>query len=154
MIEQPYYMIVVFVNNPKKGQILVLKKHLHISIKRRFSLKEISENQLMNEINNIKFEFKNKKLLLGQINQFSNGQKYYSIQPRITVAQIHKKIISKLNKFANTKDKRWEDENFIPHLAIYDFNKVKYPIFIKLEHLFLIKEIDVENEKWKVIDKI
>ncbi|MDP2685052.1 MAG: hypothetical protein Q8P20_08530 [bacterium] len=154
MTEQPYYMIVVFVNNPKKGQVMVLKKHLHISIKRRFSLKEISEDQMIKEIGDIIFDFKNKKLMLGQISEFSNGQKYYSIQPRITVSQIHKKLINKLNKFANTKDKRWEDENFIPHLAIYDFNKVKYPIFIKIDYLFLIKEIDAENDKWKIIEKI
>lgn len=154
MIEKPYYMIVLFVKNPKIGQTLVLKKHLHISIKRRFSLKEISEEQLVNEIRDIVFDFKNKKLMLGKINQFNNSQKYYSIEPRITVSQIHKKIITKLNKFANTKDKRWENEDFIPHLAIYDFNKVKYPIFIKIDYLFLVKEIDSENDKWKVIEKI
>lgn len=154
MTEKPNYMIVVFVKNPKVGQVLELKKNLNVSIKRRFTLKEISETQLINEINDIKFDFKNKNLILSEIIKFSNGQKYYSIQPKIIMSQIHKKIISKLNKFANTLDKRWENENYIPHLAIYDFNKVKYPLFIKLDNIFLVKEIDAENGKWKVIGKI
>lgn len=152
--DKPFYSIMIFTKNPKKGQVIVKKKNPHITVKRKFTLKDISEKELADEIKEIKFEFKNQKLMLGQKLAFHNGQKYYSIQPNITASKIHKKIINKINKFADTKDKRLENEHYTPHLSIYDDHKEKYPIFIKVDNLFLAKEIDAENDKWKIIEKI
>jgi len=153
MEDKPYYQIAIFLKNPKKGQVIVMKKNPHITVKRRFSIKDITENQLSKALKEIKFEFKNKKLMLGTISKFHTGQKYYNIQPRITMSQIHKKILNNINKYIETKDKRWENENYIPHLTIYD-DKRPSKIFIKVDFLFLAKEIDAENDKWKIIEKI
>ena len=61
-MDKPTYMVVAFVKNPKRGQIVLLKKNLHVSIKKKFDLKKISETQLIKEMQDIKFEFKNKKI--------------------------------------------------------------------------------------------
>ena len=151
-------MIVAFLDEHEVGTVLEPPKNPHITVKKKFKLINISEDQLVCLLGHVLDLKKSLELELGSITKFdSEDNKVIEVLNSKDWIALHKNTIKLLGSKVESRDPHFEGENYYPHLTW----KLKGEVNLEperfvnrkfnLNYLYLIQRVDPVISRAKII---
>lgn len=154
-------MIVAFIDRQISGKIIEPPKCPHITVKKKFKLVHINENQLIKLLQNSQKLKGVKTLKLGGSKDYGNDQNKIIevLNPDLWTA-YHMQIFNMLENHIESRDPHFEDENYLPHVTWKLRSEIKLnpdELMNKtyaIEYLYLIQRVDPIKSRAKVVAEI
>lgn len=154
-------MIVAFTNDFKIGEIVEPPKYAHVTVKKKFKLVNLNEDELILLLTNTIQKLDKQKLILG-------GDKMYDDPAFMVVEvlnagywkQLHNTIIKAVEKDTKSRDPHFEGNNYYPHVSWMVRNKITLdpkPLHNKtfeINNLYLVQRIDPVISKVRIVAKL
>ena len=155
------YMIVAFTRDFEIDEIVEPPKYPHLTIKKKFKIIGINEDELITQLQKTTQKFGECKLELG-------GDKVYDDPAFMVVEvlnaddwkQLHLTLMKALEKDTESRDPHFEGENYYPHISWMVRNEIMLdpkPLHGKtfdITKLYLIQRIDPVISRVRVIAKL
>lgn len=154
------YTIVWMLNDFHTGDQFALKKHRHITIKRRFKVLS-SEQEVKEALTNLKKEVT--KFKTGSVSSFEGNEelKFIEIEGSELKA-LHSQILNLISESTETRDPNLEGENYKPHLTLDYYGDGLNPdeqerlqdTEFEVDNIYLMKELNNRLDVWEVLKKL
>jgi len=152
------YMVVAFIEKVPVGEIIEPPKHPHITVKKKFKLLGINEEELIQLLQNDKTIKGVKELHLGEIKDYENDQnKIIEVLNPDAWTDLHHNILTLLDSYVESRDPHFEGDNYLPHVTW----KLRGKVTLDPEHLkdqthrirtiYLIQRVDPVISRARVV---
>ena len=158
-MEYPY-MIVGFIDEFEETQILEPPSHPHVTIKKKFKLSKITEDELIALLKKGLEKIEVPELKLGQSKIYDDEA--FKIIDVINVKEwqaLHHKIVKLLGNRIESRVAKYDDSNYYPHITWLSNNKKMYnpkPLMNtchSLRYIYLIQRVHPTESRAKIIAK-
>jgi len=155
------YMIVAFACDFEIGEIVEPPKYPHLTVKKKFKIIGISEEELINRLQKTTERLGVFKLELGGDKVFDDPA--FMIVEVLNAKdwkQLHMTIMKALYKDTESRDPHFEGENYYPHISWMIRNEILLdpkPLHDKsfnISKLYLIERLDPVISKVRIVAKI
>lgn len=154
-------MIVAFLDKQSVGDIVSPPKIPHITIKKKFKLKDVTTEQALELITNDNRIKGEKDLALGQSNYYGSAEnQIIKVNNPNKWIDLHKQIVAILGDHIESRDLHFEGINYLPHVTWKLKGQVNFdPSELinsnhRIKYLYLIERVHPEISRAKILSII
>jgi hypothetical protein len=160
-IMEYHYMIVAFLESFEPGDVIEPPKYVHITVKKKFKLLNISEKELVQLLQKETRQLCATTLVLGESKVY-NDEAFMVVEVLDGEKWIgfHEKLATVLQEVTDPRDPHSERKNYYPHVSWKVRNQSMFdpkPYFNtrhNITHFYLIQRMHQTESRVKVVAKL
>lgn len=155
------YMLVCFLDDMTVGSTVEPPKYPHITVKKKFRLRDINEDKLINIIESNWTASGARQLRLGESCEYGGPEnQYIGVLDQEPWHELHENTLRVLEPHIQTRDTHFEESNYLPHVTW----KLKGEITLDpkslinktfdIKYLYVIKRVAQTESRALILAKI
>lgn len=155
------YMVDAFIEDFSVGDVIEPPKHVHVTIKKKFRLKQVDEKELISTLEQITKNIGPITLKLGESKIYDDEAfEIIEVKDASFWRDLHFRIVETLGEKIESRDLHFETDNYLPHVSWKVRNEITLdpkPFFNStyiLNYVYLIERIDPDKSITRIVAKL